>query len=467
MGFDIDETYVKKYINNYKEKSFVSDLEYILVKGKKIYISEDLLSKIETFSFKHLDIIEIIERSLSDLDIMEIIECSLSDLIANYFNKCEKIRTFLFKIIEYKIEEKQFNNCDFIYIYKICRLHNIALKMEFTEIINLIFELIPLFNKMCGKIIDNGNLNFFTIDNRKIDYNVYLMSLILNNKIKIVELFKTMFDYCDLDSFRALSFLHIENFDEKLLEQLSKEVTKGATFFDVSFPEDKIDIYSSFYKSHAALELIYGVFLNHPKLRIPSTSYFKYKIKLFTDKEIDVLEDIVPKIHSLGILDDLSINFYIIAEQMFEDLQYTPLVDYSSCALQYYKIIELILKRYLFVRNYKDRDVSQIYKDIAPWMKLNPCIYNRDWLKTVTLEKIYHFVDHFLFLRKELENNKNPLSSYSIETIKFLDDLNKNFPLNKTFEFIKKVVHRKVLNTYRNPAAHTHPCTRETAKEAK
>ena len=241
----------------------------------------------------------------------------------------------------------------------------------------------------------------------------------------------------------------------------------NVSFFDVSFPIDKIDIYSAFYKTIAALDLIYGVFLNHPKLRSPTDIYFKYKTNLFTEKEISVLEEIASKIHSLSVLDDMMINFYIIAEQMLEDLQYTPLVDYSSCSLQYYKIIELLLKRHLFVINYKDCDVSQIYKDIAPWMNLNPLKYNRDWLNTVTLEKIYHFVDRFLLLKKELGNNKRALASYSSETRTFFKELNEKFPMNKTFEFIKKVLHRKVLNTYRNPPAHSHPCTRETAEEAK
>ena len=83
MDFNVNEAYIKELLKNFKEQMFVSELEYILVKSKKIYISEKTLAQTVDFSYE-------------GMGITEILDCSLIDLVANYFNKGETTSSICF-----------------------------------------------------------------------------------------------------------------------------------------------------------------------------------------------------------------------------------------------------------------------------------------------------------------------------------------------------------------------------------
>lgn len=168
-------------------------------------------------------------------------------------------------------------------------------------------------------------------------------------------------------------------------------------------------------------------------------------------EEYDIIYDVLQFVTLLGsALENEAKYFFINGRILNGFLEKSPLMDYSVVSTQYYKVIEVELKK-RFIHTALENLDYKIIKANTPINASNE--------GAITLGNIYHVFDWLTanwdnnFVQKDVEHFKNRLKNLFNNEINFVKEM-------------KVIINQENLYKYRNPPAHTKTLEYSLSREA-
>lgn len=415
----------------------------------KVYITEDLLEKFnqicEDIYHSSKDLYEVNLLSYPELSSFQY--CSFKSLFECYMKVCstykkDKLQDFLICIIRERIH-LQFTPSDALYLYEIVRIYNINDYLGFGWNYDR-YEMIHLILSIPGYYFEH---NVFQLNEKsdQIKYDEYIDLLGKRFEVDPVDFLCVALDLCD--------FVFLKNYSKKFCNDMI----------------GKYDEYDSFVKKWIVTLMGYIIFSGNCKnscLERYKSFYSIHSSDLLDNEDKTIIENRSKEVIYLQRLNNECKNFYTIAERLRDVLDNSFIVDYSVVSLQYYKIIEIVLKNILKDSlNDESIDKDYIFKDIADvvgFRKNSNSEYKSNWIEKLTLEKIHHFFKDFFVNHLD---SKDYLISRSSKS--FINNISKHFVSARAYTYIIGCTQQKALSKYRNPPAHTKPCEKNVASCSK
>ncbi len=164
------------------------------------------------------------------------------------------------------------------------------------------------------------------------------------------------------------------------------------------------------------------------------------------------------------VCSDKSLTFYNDASIMLDVFKKNNLFDYSTVALQFFKIIEVEFKEKIIMNLSKDLNKQNLFEGLSEVVLLNS--YNDKFLERLEFGKIRYIlrqVKNFLFDKK----NDKEILYVNEDTKIFYTRLMYLFGNIKNINFYIDILNQRVIDLYRNSSVHTGIVSYERALESR
>jgi hypothetical protein len=174
--------------------------------------------------------------------------------------------------------------------------------------------------------------------------------------------------------------------------------------------------------------------------------------RLYIEQHI-IFYDIIKNIFEMDIsLSNLARYFYVMGMFFIEKIDETSFMDYSLSSMQFYKVIEIVLKDKIVVPLLKNFDLNLIIEKAKLPLKLN--------VESMTLGNI-RYIFQWIIKNWDLNNITDNREKEYLISAKNIFNNDKRW-----VEEIIIIISQNNLDKYRNPPAHTKTLEYEYANES-
>lgn len=338
--------------------------------------------------------------------------------------------------------DKQLSFEDILYLYELARIYklnkNMNIKTPKNDIIYKIFCIINQSeaNKLC-KLLGPQMVVFN--ENEDICYDNLLFSAIIT--------------YHSINNFFILLRKSIYLFDNESIINMFKSIIKK-----IGLSKIKKSSNDSFKRIIFVLCDICRFFEFEPNIESQIEDYFQsYSQEYqYNDETESIMKNIRHMFLMLNNLDARSANFLYLAKFIKDVIDNLPTADYSICTLQYYKVIEIEIKKRILYETIKNLNDELIFEDIKQRKIIPLNYYSIDWIESISLGNIHFLLKDYC---KYIENKHYKRNNKcSLETSKFYDNIYSLIPDYKVITMLLNTTHNSMIQKFRNPPAHTNPC---------